>query len=187
MRLFTPMKEWIDRQRTASRSSTVLRGLILLFGALLVLGGVVFLWAGMAGTLLAGAAIIACVLWAVARPDGIGPLCAFVLYGVWWWFAGWESAWWQAAICGLLALAFHQCCAWAAAAPLYSDWEPATRRWMVRRMAALVGVSALAMGVVAGASALPVPTPLAWSAAAVAVIVGLVSVLLVIRSTKADF
>lgn len=184
MRLYDPWKEWLDRQRTASRSAVVLRAVIIVATLAMCGLGSWFMWLGVAGTFFAVVALLACGIWAAAQPDGMGGLATFVIFGMWWWFAGWEAPVWQAFVCGLVALAFHLACSWAATGPLHSDFAPSMRVWMGRTAVGLGVAGAAAMALAWGASLLPAAGPVVWSAVAVAAVVAMVVAFIVVRGGR---
>lgn len=126
-------------------------GLALVACGLAFLGGSPLGW-GASATVVA---LVAGVALTLRRPESGASAAVLALLGGWWLVAGEATLLWQAALTGLVALAFHTTCSWAAATPAHTHLATRTWAWLGRRLGALVGVSALALLLVLGSLALP--------------------------------
>lgn len=155
----------MSRAMLGLRLLVALSGAVLLGMAASVLGvgpiGIVTLLAALAGVVLA-----------TRRPDGPGAMVALLALALWWWGSGAGTPWWQTGTVGLLALAFHQVCAWATLGPLHTSLSARTGRHLLVRAGVLLLASVLALGVVVAAWSSTVAPSGYWAAGAVVVLVG---------------
>lgn len=185
----TRLKEWLDDRRVGTAWGYGLRLAILLVGAALLAGA----WAVLGGNRLGitlglalGALAVAGSTW---KPAVAGSLPVVAIVAVWWCYAGAAVSPWWAGVFGVGLLALHQLCAWASMAPLHAVVDRDSRRWLYGRGLALAGAGAVAAVVAVGlrdvVTLLPGAGTVAWLAAAVVALVGIVVVLVVGRGADA--